>query len=165
MEQRLALPGPALEVATPAVAAHLRYMPANGPPALDLPFIIGTAAAQEIAAIPLKPAARVFLEYPTLLAPDGERLRCVDAEEIQFRIMPIMAKFGLGEPIGRKFRAAIGHVLASKYAEREYLLWRKFGVKVRMKMLADGLHREIGVALLHQIMNLNPKGLHLILRA
>ena len=70
MEESLALPRATGEVAAPAIFLHLRDVAPDGAPALDLALVIGTATAKIIAAIPLKPAARIFLINPAFRAPD-----------------------------------------------------------------------------------------------
>src|ERR1700679_3118040 len=59
MQQRLALARPAGMVAGVAIAFDLAGVGADRLPALDLPRVVGDAAAKVIAAIPLEPAARV----------------------------------------------------------------------------------------------------------
>jgi hypothetical protein len=61
---------------------------------------------------------------PTLCTPDGKRLGCIDMEQIQFCFVMIRAQFCAREPIGWKFRSAVGHVFSTEYAEGQHLLWR-----------------------------------------
>ena len=58
-------------------------MPANGAPTLDLALVVGTTPPEIVTAIPLEPAARVLHVNPPFPAPDRERLRGIDAEEIE----------------------------------------------------------------------------------
>src|SRR5688572_33449973 len=66
VEQGLPLFAAAGEVAAAAVLLDLRDVPADGPPALDLAIVVGPAPPQVIAAIPLKPAARIVGMDPAL---------------------------------------------------------------------------------------------------
>src|ERR1700712_5728863 len=60
MQQRLPLPGAEGQVAGLAVALDLADVAAHGLPALDLAAVLlGQAAADCVAAVPLKPAARI----------------------------------------------------------------------------------------------------------
>src|SRR5580700_11184070 len=81
VQQRLALALAAGEIARFAMPLDLADMPADGFPALDLACVLlGLAAAQIIAAIPLEPAARIVRMDPTLLAPFRQRLAGTDTE-------------------------------------------------------------------------------------
>src|SRR5215207_10765808 len=87
VEQRLALPRPAGQVTAPAVLLDLRDMPADRPPALNLSRVVRAAPAQEVPAVPLEPAARVFVVDPALRSPDCERLGRIHPKVVQLRIM------------------------------------------------------------------------------
>ena len=70
VQQRLALPRAAGQVARFAVALDLPDVPADRLPALDLPLVfLRHAAAHVVTAIPLEPAARVIRVDPSLLPP------------------------------------------------------------------------------------------------
>src|SRR5215207_11418547 len=58
------------------MATHRRPTP-------DLARVVGHAAAEVIAAVPLKPAAGVVRMDPTLVAPNRQRLARIDAVEVQ----------------------------------------------------------------------------------
>jgi hypothetical protein len=63
MQQRLTLARPAGHIARLAMALQLADVTPNGLPASDLAGIfLGNAAPHVVAAIPLKPAARIVLE-------------------------------------------------------------------------------------------------------
>src|SRR5262250_3186258 len=70
MQQRLSLPAPTVQIAAPAVFPHLRHMPLNAAPAANLTFVVGTASAKKIAAVPLEPASRIFVVDPPIRTPD-----------------------------------------------------------------------------------------------
>ena len=75
MQQRLPLTLPAEKIARLAIHLQLPHVPADRSPALDLSCIfVPKPPAPVIAAVPLKPAARVFAVYPALAAPHRERL-------------------------------------------------------------------------------------------
>src|SRR4051812_39013715 len=98
VEQRLALPRPAGQVTAPAVLLDLRNVPADRPPALNLPRVVRAAPTQEVPAEPLEPAARVVVMGPALRAPDCERLGRIHPKVVQLRIMVLGAEPGLREP-------------------------------------------------------------------
>ena len=114
----------------------LRHVPRDRPPPPDLPRIVGTPASHVVAAVPLKPAARVLSADPSLLPPNRERLRRGDAEEVEPSIVPRRRQFGAREPAGRKFGAAVGHVLPAECAELEDLLRRQLGPELRSEIPA-----------------------------
>ena len=116
MQERLTLPGPAFQVAAAAMLFELGNMSADGAPPRDLPGVVGAPAAQVIAAVPLKPAAWVFVIDPALGAPGRQWLRGVDAKEIQFRIMPFAAQPSVAKPVSRELGPSIGQVLATEDA-------------------------------------------------
>ncbi len=81
MQQRLALLSAAIKITWTAIERDLGNVAAHGLPAFDLlrvfpaPTVgVGQAAAHVVAAIPLKPAARVVRMNPALRLPDQERL-------------------------------------------------------------------------------------------
>jgi hypothetical protein len=69
VQQRLALPATAIEIARFTVFFQLRHLPANGPPTRNLTQIIFIAAPAIISAIPLEPAARIVRMNPTFAPP------------------------------------------------------------------------------------------------
>src|SRR5262245_60210811 len=101
----------------------------NRPPSADLSHIVGTTATQVVAAVPLKPAARILRPYPTAAPPHGERLRGIHAEEVQSRIAAFGAEPGAPEPAGGKLSATVGHVLAAEDAKLEHLFRRQLRTK------------------------------------
>src|SRR3546814_7615880 len=62
LQQSLSLARTAKRIARLAIPTDLAAVPGKCPPALDLPPIVGMTAPPEIAAIPLKPAARIRSE-------------------------------------------------------------------------------------------------------
>ena len=98
MEQSLPLPWAARPVAGPAILFNLRDMSADSAPSSDLPLVILAAPASIVPAIPLEPAARVFMINPALLAPNRERLRRIYAEEIKRRFVLLPTKICFLEP-------------------------------------------------------------------
>ena len=85
MQQGLPLFATAIEIALAAILLDLGDVPPHGLPAANLPGVVGAAAAHVVAAVPLEPAARVFVIDPALLLPIPKRLRGVDLEEVQLR--------------------------------------------------------------------------------
>jgi hypothetical protein len=85
VQQCLALAATASQISRFAVFLQLRYVAPNGASTRDLSQIIFTATPGIVAAIPLKPAARVVWMNPALATPFRERLRGVHAKMIQRR--------------------------------------------------------------------------------
>src|SRR3974377_2207988 len=95
MEQGLALSPAAGEIARVAMPLDLADMAAHCFPALDLACILfGQPAAPVIAAVPLKPAARIVRMDPALLAPYRHWLARIDAEIIQGAIALLAGELG-----------------------------------------------------------------------
>jgi hypothetical protein len=128
VQQRLALFSPTIEVLASAVLLQLRKMTPHSSPAFNLAQIICAAAAGIIPAIPLKPAARIFVINPALLAPNRERLRCIHTEKIARRFMSFPAELRLFKPGGGKLLRAIRHVLATEDTELQHLFGRELGL-------------------------------------
>lgn len=160
VQQRLALPAAAVEVAAVAVLANLGDVPFHGFPAFDLPFIVLAAAAHVIAAVPLEPPARILFVDPTFFAPDSKRLRGVYAEVVELGVVPLGAQFGVIEPVGRELLCAIGHVLAAEDAEFEHLFRRELRLELGMKVLAHRLRAVVNVLALHFVADDDANRLH-----
>ena len=121
LQQRLTLPGAAILVAEAAVLLHLRNMSSKCMPTLDLPIVVRTTPPHIISAIPLKPAARIFMIDPSLLLPVSERLGRAHAEVVQSRIVAFGTESGVNEPAGGEFILAVRHVLPAKNAKLKHL--------------------------------------------
>lgn len=76
---------------------------------------------------------------PALLSPCLQRKRCVDLEIIERRITPLGRELGLGEPFGREFVSAVGHVLASEHAKLEHSARRQLRPEQRREIPANRL--------------------------
>jgi hypothetical protein len=161
MEQGLSLSRAAIQSERRAVFADLSDVPADGTPAFYLTLVIWTPSAEIIAAIPLEPASRVFVIDPAFRAPDGKRLRRVNAKEVELRIVTFAAKPRILEPVGGKFAAAVGHVPPAKDAKREHLFRRKFGAEIGMEIPALGFCQKVSIISLHAIAYLDPFRFHL----
>ncbi len=128
-------------------------MPLHRFPSSDLPFIIQASSSYVIPAIPLKPPSRIFPVNPTFFTPDGQRLRGIDAEVIQLRIMAFMTKLGKHKPIFGKFIRAIGHVFAAEDSHFQHLLWVQFRQEFRMKVLSYGFSKIVNIICLHHVVD------------
>ena len=83
MQQCLPLAASAEKVARLAILLHLPDMPPDRFPAIDLPAVFGGhATAHVIAAVPLKPAARIVRMNPAFAFPFRQRLTRIDTEKI-----------------------------------------------------------------------------------
>src|SRR5690606_25799120 len=105
-----------------AVLPDLRDVAPHRLPASDLARIVAHAAAHEIAAVPLEPAAWIVRVNPALAAPFRQRLAGVDAEIVERAVAACGCEFGPREPGRGKLVPAIGEVAAAEDAELEHLL-------------------------------------------
>src|SRR5262245_49819795 len=112
MQDGLSLPPAAEQVARLAVLPDRRHVAGDGPPPPKLPGVVSTTAAHVVAAVPLKPAARILRSNPSFPAPLGERLGGVHAEVIEPSIPARRRKPCLREPARRELGAAVSHVLS-----------------------------------------------------
>ena len=90
VEHGLPLFSPALEVAPFAVVPNGGHVPRDRAPASNLTGVVGASPADVVAAIPLKPPARILPVNPAVATPDGERLRRIYAKTVQARIVPLL---------------------------------------------------------------------------
>ena len=156
MQQRLALPRPAGDVARLAIALDLPHVAADRFPALDLPrVLVGNAAAHIAAAVPLEPAARVVAKDPALLAPHRQRLAGIDAEIVQRTVVMLFRELGAHESVLWKFLGAVSHIFAAEHAEPQHLGWRQVGAEVGIEFAADRLRQLVVIAALHLIVDGN----------
>ena len=161
VQQRLALPATAIEIARLTVFFQLRDVAANGAPTPNLPQVILAAPPTIITAIPLEPAARIVGMNPTFASP----LRVVARRSRQnnsAKRAPDQGKLGAREPTRRKLSSAIGHVFSAEHAERQHLVRRQLGRESGPELLADRFRAEIDVTLLHFVVHLYPYGFHLV---
>jgi hypothetical protein len=137
MQQGLPLTLAAEEISSLAVFLWLTDVAADRGPAFDLSCIfVRKPPSPIIAAVPLKPAARVLRMDPALLAPHRERLAGRNAEEIHLGVRAFRREFGLREPARRKLVAAVGHVFSAEDSKAQHFRRRKIGIKVRVKAAA-----------------------------
>ena len=151
MKQRLPLTGPALGFAARAVLSDLGNVPAHGAPTFDLALVIRTPPPHEVAAIPLKPAARIFVIEPAVFSPLRQWLRRVNAKAVELCIMTVRGQPRILEPGGGKFRPAVSHVLAAEHTQLQHFLRGQFRVKIRMKVLPYRFCAEVDIPGLHTV--------------
>lgn len=65
--------------------------------------------------------------------------------------MFLVAKFRPRKPVRRKFRRAVGHILAAEHSEREHLLRGKLRSEIGIKIFSGLLGEPIHVPILHQV--------------
>lgn len=160
MKQGLPLFRATGEVAAPAVLAQLRNMPTNGAPTLDLTLVIRATPTKVVTAIPLKPAARVFVINPPLLAPNRERLGGVDLKKVEFRVMTVGTEFGSKKPVAGELCRTVSHISAAEDTELEHLFWRQLWPETGGKVLSGRFCEEILITALHPIVDLDPDRFH-----
>lgn len=152
MQHGLPLLPPATQVPRRTILFDLRDVAPDGVPAADLAVVFaGHAAPHVVAAVPLEPAARVHGVDPSFLPPDAERLARVDAEVIEFWIVPLGAELGVRIPVRGELGAAIGHVLAAEDAEPQHLFGREIGSEARVEIFSFRFGEHVG------------RGLHFVL--
>ena len=132
---------------------RLGRVPAECSPSTYLPVVIGAAPAKVVAAIPLKPAARILGIDPAFFPPDCERLRCVDSEIVQVRIVTLGTQLGTGKPARRELRGTISHIPSAENAECQHLLGRQLGLELRIEIASDRFCPEVTVAPLHLVVD------------
>src|SRR4029079_4720996 len=153
MEPRLPLLAAAIQSSARTILLQLRHVTLHCSPTLNLSLVVGTTAAEVVAAIPLKPAARIFVIDPTLPPPHDQRLRRVHAKTIQLWIMTFMTKFRVAKPFRRKFFPAVSHILAAEYSQLQHLFGRQLGFEIRMKVPARKLTEVIDIAALDEVVD------------
>jgi hypothetical protein len=105
-----------------AVKLDLSDVPSHCLPPPDLSKVfLRRSAANIISAVPLKPAARIVRVYPSVLAPNRQRLAGIDAEVVERGIEAISGKFCVFEPRLGEFFSCVGQVLAAEHAQSEHL--------------------------------------------
>src|SRR5262249_906003 len=144
MQERLALPAAAQKIAWFAMPLDLLHVSPHGPPPFDLATVFFRhAPAQVIAAVPLKPAARLIGMDPPPGAPFRKRLACVDAEEVEPAVAAAGCQLGTRKPALGEFLAAVGHVLAAEYAKSKHVLRRQVGLELRIEVAPDRRRQAI----------------------
>ena len=67
--------------------------------------------------------------------------------------MSFSAKPGALEPGDGEFILAVSHVLSTKDSQLQHLLWRQLRTELRMEVFANWLGEEVGITLLHEIVD------------
>lgn len=158
MQQRLALPWTAMEVAPYAVLTDLCDVQGHALPAADLPSVVHVPAAHVIAAVPLKPATRVILVDPAFFPPVRQRPGSPDLEEIQIHVIATRTQLGFFKPVLGKLHPAVRHVLAAKYTHGQQLPGRQLRLKSMGEMLTGRLGKLVDITLLHRIIDNHKRG-------
>ena len=106
VQQRLPLAAAAEQVAGLAMFLHLAHVPADRLPAFDLPPVfVRHTAAHVVAAVPLKPAARIVGMDPAFALPFRQGLAGIYAEEIAVDIVATRRQLCVCEPGFSEIRA------------------------------------------------------------
>ena len=125
MQKSLALTSSAAKIARLAIPPNLNDMAAHRTPTSNLsPIFIRHSAANIVAAVPLKPAARIVGVNPSSLAPNRQRLARLHAKILQRFIVGSWRQFRLGEPVRREFIAAVVHIFAAEHTKAKHVLGR-----------------------------------------
>jgi hypothetical protein len=161
MQQCLPLTLAAEKIARLAIHLKLAHVPSDRGPAFDLSCIfVREPASPIIAAVPLKPAARVLRMDPALLAPHREWLAGGNAEEINLGVRTFRREFCLREPARRKLVPAIGHVFSAEDTEAQHFWRREFGAEVRVKIAANRCNESVPITPLHPVIHDDGSLLH-----
>jgi len=142
VEHGLPLLSPAFEVAGSAVVPNGGHVPHDRAPASNLPGVVGASPADVVAAISLKPPARILPVNPAVATPDGERLRRIYAKTVQARIVPLAAQPRASEPALRKLGAAVGQVFPAETPSCSIAFGVSCGVKAGAKFRPTGSVRQ-----------------------
>src|SRR5687768_14374362 len=137
MQQRLSLFGAAFRLTWRTVLSDLRDVTPYRTPAFDLALVIRTTTSHVVAAVPLKPTARICVIDPPFHFPVRERFRGTDAEIVQLPILSIRTQLRAEKPRRRELTGAVSHILAGEDAQHQHLAWRQFGFEFRMEVSSD----------------------------
>lgn len=160
MEKGLALSRATGDVAGMTMDFDLRDVATHGEPSFYLSLVVLAASSQIITTIPLKPASRVVGVNPAFFPPIGQGFRGVDLEKVQARVTGTHSEFGVGEPAGGEFAAAVCHVFAAKHAKSEHLLGGKLWLETWRVISAYRLGANIPVIGLHSVIDDDELGTH-----
>jgi len=152
MEHRLSLFAAAFEIASLAILFDGRDVARDRTPPPDLPRVVSSAASRVVPAVPLKPATRILRMNPPIPPPNGERLRRIDSEVVQRRIMALRTQLRSREPARGKLAAAVGHVLPAEDAETKHGLRCQLGSEP-WREATHGLRPPVDVPVLHRVVN------------
>ncbi len=153
MQECLALLWAARFIARQAVRLNLSNVTAHRNPAPDLSVVVRASAAKVVAAVPLKPAARILGADPSPFEPLGSRLTCRHAKVIKRRIgNSVRIQFCMRKPLTWKFLCAFIQVNAAEHTEREHVLGGgKIRLEARIEFFSRGTLERIPVARLQRI--------------
>jgi hypothetical protein len=153
MKQRLSLTWPALGFTARAVLSDLGNVPAHGAPTFYLALVIRTPPPHEVAAIPLKPAAGIFVIDPAAFSPLPQWLRRVNPKAVELCIVTVRGQPRIPKPGGRKFLPTVSHVLSTEHTQLEHFLRGQFRMKIGMKVLPYRLGAEVDITSLHKVID------------
>lgn len=161
VENGLPLSAAAEKIAWFAIAADLLDVTADCLPAPDLALILfWHPPAHVIAAVPLKPAARIVGMNPSFLPPDGKRLAGMNAKIVSRGIAALRRQFCADKPIFRKLRCRVGHIFAAENPELQHLLGGEIGLEFWVEVTTGGLRQRVTVRALHFVMHNNGSARH-----
>ena len=166
MQQCLALPRAAEQVAGLAMLLELADVTPDRLPALDLPPVfLRHAPAHVIAAVPLKPAARVVGMDPAFSLPFRQRLAGIDAEEIAVHgRSPRGESLALANQLlGNSFRQSVMY-LPPKTPSASICAGVSCGLNSGSKSRPTGALQHVAIALLHLVVDGNRALAHQLLR-
>ena len=143
---------------SPALASvPYRRRVARDSPAIgrDLPPVVSLLRAPHVvAAVPLKPPARILRANPSVPPPYGERLRCVDAEIIQFRVVAFGAEPCAGETSWRETRRGSRSCYSCRRRRQaQHGFRRQLRRKPGRERFTDGFGPPVDVPALHLVVD------------
>ena len=92
---------------------------------------------------------------PALFPPIGQWLGGIYTKVVEFWVMPLVAKLGLGEPIFRELHFAVGHIFPAKNPHLKQLFWRQGWVERWINVTTHGRDKDIDIVVLHQVIDYN----------
>lgn len=132
----------------------------NCTPTFDLTDIIRATPSRIVAAIPLKPAARIIGVNPPSLTPDRQRLRCIHSEVVERSQTSMRRELRALEPTRWKLLLAISQVFSAKHSQLKHLFRRKFRLEFRTESATDRFRAPINIARLHSIIYFHANCFH-----
>ena len=92
---------------------------------------------------------------PPFRTPDCERLRGVDLEEIQLRIVPFRTEPRVLKPLGGEFRCTIRHVPAAEHSQPQHLFRRQLRLESGVEIPPRRFGQGIDEIMLHPVVDDN----------
>ena len=142
------------EITRLAVMLDLTDVAAHRFPALDLARVLpGKAAAPVVAAIPLKPSARIGRMNPAFSPPLRKGQARSDTEIVQRCFSGAFGKLCPRKPATREFVGAVTDVFPTKHAKPKHFRGAELRAEFQIKVAPRRFAQLISIVFLHPIIN------------